>query len=384
MWDRVFRSTNNGWSLSLAVGLIAGYLGCSASDSTSTRGGPNASHSFGGSKGQDPPVVLPNPDPPPEQEREAAYRLPVLSGRWIFAANPESGWVAAIDSRDASVALSRAGAQPRYLAALPPADGASARALVLDPGTAQARELRLTQTGLKPSQPLQTHRGANALSVSEDGGWALIWSDARQLEALDPVDSLQDVTLLAFGSASDEPPASTRLSVGYRPKQVIFERGKRRLFVVCERTISIVELGAEPYVDRDVSLPVAAGQAPTDISLTPDGTLALYRVEGQTEVHWLHLEDLTHGVVAFRNPVTDLDLMQDGLRAVVVARGRSIVRQTSADPAGGASNAEVGGASGASGVVALVGGEAGASSGGVGGEPITSGGASGEFPLEVE
>ena len=69
--------------------------------------------------------------PPPEQELDQTFRVPVVSGHWVWTANPQSGRVALIDAQTFTVKTALAGAGPTYLAALPAPKGGS-RALVIN------------------------------------------------------------------------------------------------------------------------------------------------------------------------------------------------------------------------------------------------------------
>src|SRR5262245_24144977 len=46
---------------------------------------------------------------PPEKEEEATFRVPVVSGHWVWTANPQTGRVAVIDATKRTVSTIEAG-----------------------------------------------------------------------------------------------------------------------------------------------------------------------------------------------------------------------------------------------------------------------------------
>ncbi len=368
----------------LVASLMVSWFGCSSSanetstadaaprgnDGTENSGGmPNINPGSGASGGSLP--VL-----PPEQENESAYELPVLSGRWVWSANPDSGQVALIDTRDLSVRLTRAGYGPTYLAPLRASDDDASAAIVLNVKSADASVMRLSDGELRVST-VPTHEGANAWAVSASGRWAIAWSDVNAIEEPDPSEGFQDVTVI---DTQAEPAVATRLSVGFRPSRIFFRSDEGRAFVVSDAGISLIELGDEPSVTEDVPLSSRADETPLDVAVIPDGTHALFRVEGSSNVSIVELASGARRDVTLSGPVTDLDLVADGASAIAVVRGQPLVDDVddgAAGEGGGGGNQGASGAGGAAGEVGAAGeegetvraggGVSGAGAGGMGG-----------------
>src|SRR5437868_920532 len=103
------------WLLLGAVALAA----CSSSDNSSSLRGPGGNFdnsggngfasgaSSAGSTSAGTPTVT-----PPEKEEAQSYRAPVVSGRWVWTANPDTGKVAIVDAKSFSVRLADAGVGP--------------------------------------------------------------------------------------------------------------------------------------------------------------------------------------------------------------------------------------------------------------------------------
>ncbi len=133
---------------------------------------------------------------PPERELEQTFRVPVVSGQWVWTANPSSGRVALIDAKSFTVKTVLAGAGPTYLAALPERDGGS-RALVINTLSQDASLLAVGAAGdLEVSVTLPVHATANAWAVTPGGRFAIAWTDSKAVADADPSQGFQDITVL--------------------------------------------------------------------------------------------------------------------------------------------------------------------------------------------
>jgi hypothetical protein len=261
---------------------------------------------------------------PPERELEGSYRTPIATGRYVWTANPDSGKVALIDAFSLSVRLTDAGFGPTYLAAVPdPGQSDANKAIVLNVRSSDATLLHVQADGSLGSVTVPTHTGANAWAISPSGKWAAAWSNADLVERPDPTDGFQEITVIALTPGAEH---ATRLSVGYRPSTLAFNAGETRLFAVCEPGISVVALdGATPSVLDLVEVSEDPLDAPAsrDVTITRDGTLALVRRDGSSDVRFVPLDGSTPTALTLSGAVTDLDLSEDGRRAVAVVRERS-------------------------------------------------------------
>ncbi|HWO08160.1 MAG TPA: hypothetical protein VNN80_01730 [Polyangiaceae bacterium] len=258
--------------------------------------------------------------PPPEVEREDTYRAPVVTGRYVWSANPGSGRVAAIDATTLEIRSGEAGNGPSVVAGMD-ATGAPPRALVINSGADDASLLELTDTGIG-ARHVPLHQGADSWSLSPDGRFAIAWTDRRKAVRLDDTDGLQDITVLELGAQGEL--GATRLSVGYRPSAIAFDAQSRRAFAVTEDGISVVELepGAVRLGDL-VPLPSTRRIQP-DVSITADGSRALARLEGSSSLYDIDLSLGQTREIPLGGVITDLDLSADGSRAVAVIRSRTL------------------------------------------------------------
>ncbi|HKO91574.1 MAG TPA: hypothetical protein VJU61_10500 [Polyangiaceae bacterium] len=296
-----------------SFGNNAGSGGQSPGNSAGLGGGAGS----GGSGGQAEPVVE------PEREEENSFRVPVVTGRLIWAANPVSGRVALVDALSHEVQTLPAGLQPTYLVAIP--GQSQNRALVINQGSSDATLFRDADGGGLNQAQVPLHQNANAWSISDSGRWAIAWSDAREFENLDATEGLQDVTVLDLGQ---EPPVPVRFSVGYRPVKLQINAADNRAYAVTRDGISVLELGATPRLLDDIAIVSSADLLSTDsgepvlddVPITRDGRFAVVRFDGASRLQVLDLSARTSQVLELPAEASDVDLAGDGERAVAVIR----------------------------------------------------------------
>lgn len=302
----------SGTGLSLGVALACGSI------DSNNRGGSAPNGDFGTVEPTTPGAESPTePALPPEQERESSFRAPVVTGRYVWSANPESGRVAAIDAETYEIRSAEAGFRPTHVAAVNQADGVP-RALVINVGSNDATLLTLPSAGAIQTRSVPLHQGADSWSVGPGGRVAIAWTDSRKAEQLDPTDGFQDITVIELPEGGE--PVATRLTVGYRPSAFAFDAAGTRAYGITEDGISVVEL--EPgaiRLSRLVELPSPGGLQP-DVSVTPDGSRALARLEQSSVLFDIDLMTGQRREIDLGGELTDLDLSEDGSRAVAVIR----------------------------------------------------------------
>ncbi len=322
------RSLGRAARVAWLVAFSSGAAGCGSDASNASPGafdGSAATGTIGGGNAATTSAVSTTGgnEPPPEQELEGSYQAPVATGSILWSANPDSNRVAVIDTESLTIQIADAGFGPTTMAPIPRRDGGPSSAIVINALSHDATLLSLDSERELTTATFPIHAGANRWAVSDAGRWAVAWSDARQVEAPDPTDGFQDVSLIDL-----EAERVTRSSVGYRPNQVVFGADERRMFVVAEPGISVVDLsGDTPDAVDLIEVNSAAGEpvALEDIAITRDGSLALVREEGSSSVTVVPLDGDPAWAIELTAPVTDLDLSADGRRGVAVVRSTSEV-----------------------------------------------------------
>src|SRR5262245_36677288 len=260
---------------------------------------------------------------PPETELESSYEVPVATGHFIWVANPTSGRVAYINAASFEVHTVEAGNAPTYIAPIPSSEDA---VIVLNVLSDDATVLRVTTAGLDSRTVRGVAHGANAAAVSADGSWAVAWTDARRIKNADPFDGYQDLTVIKL---DPQAPRKTIVTAGFRPVSIGFAADGSKAFAVTEDGITVVDLAGAvgPRVSKNVIITDDATEDvdTRDVSLTPNGALALIRREGSAAVGIVDLATSVRSQITLSGPVTDLDLTADGKRAVAVVRDTSEV-----------------------------------------------------------
>jgi hypothetical protein len=255
---------------------------------------------------------------PPEQEVESSYKAPVATGHFVWIANPTSGRVAYVDATSLAVRTVEAGNGPTYLTAIPGADDA---VIVLNTLSNDATYLSASGTTLSSRTISAIAPGSNGWAVSPDGRFALAWTDARLLPAAPQTQGFHDVTIIDLQAAAGAA-ASATLAVGYRPVSIAFSADSSRAFAVTQDGVSVVALAKAAVVDTvplgEDGLTDAADTA--DVSITPDGKLAVVRRDGSAVIGVVDLASHARTDFALSGPVTDIDVSADGARAVAVVR----------------------------------------------------------------
>jgi DNA-binding beta-propeller fold protein YncE len=132
-------------------------------------------------------------------------------------------------------------------------------------------------------------------------------------------DELNGYSELTVIDLSATPPKSTRLSVGFRPSQVVFDRAAGHAFAVVDEGISVITLGKIPALSALLAVSSAGLSARArDVNIAPDGSFAVVRVDGRPEIEIIDLATDARQVLTLESNVTDLDLSADGKHATAV------------------------------------------------------------------
>lgn len=307
------------------LGTLGGALvaACSAGGDSAGYGGDGSDGSGSGGVG-----VGDGVGPGPEEEIEENFRAPVVAGPYLFSANPETNRVALIDARSLATKVFDAGHAPTYLIGVP--EGAtSGGALVINAlgGDASFFELEGTD-GAEPDvteQKVGVQPGASGWAVSRTGRFAIAWSRVTD-GLLGPTDGYQDFTVISLSGAE---PTGTRLAAGFRPTRVSFDDAETRAYVVSADGLSVIDLESSPPSRlRDIFLPEQDPALGRDVTVTPDGKLALVRLPESKELLIVETETGTTVTVTLPEEVTDVDLAASGSVAVAVMRGDAPVDGT--------------------------------------------------------
>jgi hypothetical protein len=322
--------TNNGSNGLGGSSSFSGGSGINTGNGAPLGGSGTATAGTTGAGGGPPIIVV-----PPEKELEESFLAPVVTGKYVFSANPKSGRVAVIDAETYGVKLFNAGFGPKFLTAIPGNSGA----IVINELSHDTTLFRLSGDEVTLSDvSLPVHEDANAWAVSPDGRFAIAWTRTEGDQNLDPTAGSQTITVLDLDKAT-----SKKLSVGFHPTQIVIDDASERAFVVNDNGISVVTLGdvSEVSLLVHVSEDPLEDAAARDVSIMPDGSFAVVRLQDSTK---LRIVDLSQedAITAYDlgAPIADVDLSQDGKLAVAAVPGIHQVVLVPMPPTGDAASFE--------------------------------------------
>lgn len=255
---------------------------------------------------------------PPEVEHE--FGPPTSGSRYVYVPLPDQDSVARIDSETLDVVGLDVGDRPSLVATAPGQDVA----VVLNEGSESVSVLR-TVRGLDRVVTLGIPLRLNRLVVGPDGETAIAYFELESPELRD-VGSFQDVAVVRMTEGEE---AVFGVTVGFRPREVVFSPDGGFAYVITEDGVSILDLTGPPEGFVAPTVPVSADPVgegiPDEVVVAPDGSRVFAR--------WAHLDvvravDLEGGEMV-DTPVggvpTDIDLAESGDRLVAVVRETSQV-----------------------------------------------------------
>jgi hypothetical protein len=115
--------------------------------------------------------------------------------------------------------------------------------------------------------------------------------------------------------------------VGYRPVSISFAADSTKAYAVTEDGVSVVALAMGAVAD---TVPLGANgvtdpEDTHDVSITPDGRLAVVRRDGSASIAVVDLASHARTEIPLSGVVTDVDVSADGARAVAVVRATAEV-----------------------------------------------------------
>ncbi|MCP4446780.1 MAG: hypothetical protein GY811_15745 [Myxococcales bacterium] len=264
-------------------------------------------------------------------EVEVELSPPSHSERYVYVAMTELDALAKIDGSTLSVTSIPVGDQPEVLEAIPSEDGV----VVLDRNNGTASIVRATATG-DDSRVVPVLPNMNRISIDPTGTYALAWFDLRQetlnnggLGGVGAIGSFQDVTVIRLSQDGER---SVDLSVGFRPRDVQFDEGGSRAFVITDDGISVIDLAESVEAGPSIVAPIDVASGPgvdpldTEVNVTASGEFAVIRETDSADVRVIDLSLDQAGataVISLPASPSDLDLASNGRAAYAVLKDTS-------------------------------------------------------------
>ena len=255
---------------------------------------------------------------PPEVEEE--FTPPASGERYVYVALTEGDMVARVDSVNLDVTTIEVGGRPTILRTAPGRD----LAVVINSSSDSVSIIR-TEDGADTVKTLNTPPHYNRLAIDPEGEYAVAHFELEQPD-MQGIGSFQDVSVIRLEKGRE---AVFNVSVGFRPRQVVFSPDGDMVYVITEDGISVLDLQGmnAGFVAPTVPVsfdPLGEGM-PSEVLIGPDGLYAFARWSNIPMVRAIDM--LTWELIdtPLSAPPTDIDLSPEGQRLVAVSRSVSEV-----------------------------------------------------------
>ena len=294
-------------------GTTAGEAAGTSSDGWSGGGQGGEDHNGAGSTDAGSTT---KPDLPPEKEKEVDFGAPEGSPNFVFVPVKGADEVVKISGKTLKVTLVEVGDRPTVLKVVPGQD----KVVVLNAGSDDVSVLTSTETSdVVRSESVLSH--CNALFLDAAGNWAAALYDHNRANPGDPVGSFQAISLVRVGAGQT---GSMRISVGFRPLAVHFTADGKQALVVTDDGVSVLILATAADGDVVPAVPVSADPfakpKEREVQTTPNGRWAVVRQSDLKGLVAVHLPSQQLVQIPLTSEPTDLDLSPDGTLVVAVLR----------------------------------------------------------------
>ncbi|MFT5453817.1 MAG: DNA-binding beta-propeller fold protein YncE [Myxococcota bacterium] len=250
----------------------------------------------------------------PETEADELALRPAQTDRHVFIANPDRDSLTRVDVLTHELRTIDVGRDPRSVLTTPD----HRTAVVVNRGE---DTVSLVDTESLVERPVPVRDNLNRLAISPDGRWAVLWFDPQAVRSDDPTGE----AAVSFNQASFVEIATGRhvaLAVGSDTRQVVFQPDGSRVVFVTDAALVVIDLTiADPALELiSLSAEVVPPEA-EDFALAPDGSYGFLRQRFGTELLVIDIDGRAVDRLPVGDDPTDLDISPDGTLAVVVCRG---------------------------------------------------------------
>lgn len=250
---------------------------------------------------------------PPESEGDFLKLAPAATDAYVFVANPDRNTVTRIAVPSLAVDTRDVGKNPVVVAT----STDYSHAVTFNAGT---DDVSIIESVSFDVTNVAVRDNFNTMQMSTDGEWVMCWYDQAQ-EAVDPSGGVQSFNEVSFVNLDRA--EHTGMAVGFNPRGVRWTPDGRLALVISDAALAVIDLTAETlsptliYIADD---PVNAPPA-EEVELTEDGRYAYVRQFGSSQILVVNLDDLTVDPIAVGENPTDLDISPDGQEVAIVSRG---------------------------------------------------------------
>lgn len=250
----------------------------------------------------------------PEQEEDLLALLPATTPDYVFVANPDRNTVTRISVPGLAVITTEVGDNPISVAVTP--DHATAVTFNMD-----SNDISVVDAETLEVQTVAVREGRNEMVMSPDGEWVICYfnQDSDEVGSRSGgAQSFNDISLVNLATLEHLP-----MVVGPNPRGVHFSVDGAVAVIVSDSYLSKIDLTADEPEPEHIQITDDLIDPPTaeEVVLDPLGITAIVRQFGATDLVHVDLELLERTPLAVGDNPTDLDITPDGTELVVVARG---------------------------------------------------------------
>jgi len=257
-------------------------------------------------------------DYPPEQEQTANYKVPQGSGRYVFIPDETHNTVVVVDSETLDIKVVKVGSRPTQLVPLTE----TGAVMVINLDSDEVTIIRVASMDEITKVDLPIRPDTNALAASPDGKYVIAFYDPQFAAESGPANTDQEISVLFTEPGQEK---AVHMTVGMHPWRVAFNQAVTRAMVLTEEGINLIDLTQLDSIGIPPIVPLFTDQAygpeNVDVAITPDGSLAIARMDLSTQVLavWLDGSQKRYEYVMPAEP-TDLDIAEDGSYGILVLR----------------------------------------------------------------
>jgi DNA-binding beta-propeller fold protein YncE len=251
---------------------------------------------------------------PGETEEEKLALPPAQTDVYVFVPNPERDTVTRLNVLSLAVDTVIVGDEPTIVKTSPDWRTAVAFNRGGDSVTIIDAETLATTT-------VPVRDDFNQMVMAPGGGWVVLWHDIASERSDDPPPSgLQSFNEASFVNVDTH--EHFPMAVGFNPKAVVFTPDGSTAAVVSDQYLAVVDLTLPaPFPELiEISTELVDPPVAEEVVLAPDASYAFVRQFGALDLAVVDLDRKVVDRVPIGGNPTDLDLSPDGTVAAVVAR----------------------------------------------------------------
>jgi len=252
----------------------------------------------------------------PEVEDDLLALMPATTPEYVFVANPDRNTVTRISVPGLAVITTEVGDNPISVSVTP--DHSTAVTYNMN-----SNDVSIIDAATLEVQTVAVRDGRNEMVMSPDGAWVICYFNQHSDEtgsSTGGAQSFNDISLVNLETLEHFP-----MVVGPNPRGIHFSVDGAIAVVVSDSYLSRIDLTASEPEPEHIQITDDLIDPPTaeEVVLDPMGVTAIVRQFGATDLVHVDLDLLERTPLAVGDNPTDLDITPDGTELVVVARGSS-------------------------------------------------------------